>query len=69
MGQNIYLIIQGNQSITSIPFNPDEFISDANFLFENFELNIQEESVPTPEPEKIIIVATPTPDVQKTAMN
>jgi len=69
VSQNIYLIIQGNQSITSIPFNPDEFISDANFLFENFELNIQEESVPTPEPEKIIIVATPTPDVQKTAMN
>ena len=69
VGQNIYLIIQGNQSITSIPFNPDEFISDANFLFENFELKIQEDSVPTPEPEKIIVVATPTPEVQKTQMN
>jgi len=69
VGQDIYLIIQGNQSITSIPFNPDEFLSDANFLFENFELKIEEEPVPTPEPEKIIIVATPTPDVQKTAMN
>jgi len=69
VGQDIFLIIQGNQSITSLPFNPDEFISDANFLFENFEVNIKEEPVPTPEPEKIIIVATPTPDVQKTAMD
>ena len=69
VGQNIYLIIQGNQSITSIPFNPDEFISDANFLFENFELNIQEDPIPTPEPEKIIVIATPTPEVQKTLIN
>ena len=68
VGQNIYLIIQGNQSITSIPFNPDEFISDANYLFENFELKIEEDPVPTPEPEKIIVIATPTPDIQKTEM-
>ena len=69
VGQNIYLIIQGNQSITSIPFNGDEFISDANFLFENFELKIQDDPIPTPGPEKIIVVATPTPEVQKTQMN
>jgi len=69
VGQKIYLIIQGNQSITSIPFNPDEFISDANFLFENFELKVEEASIPTPEPERIIVVATPTPEIQKTQMN
>ena len=69
VGQNIYLIIQGNQSINSLTFTPDEFISDANFLFENFELIIEEDPIPTPGPEKIIVVATPTPDVQKTQMN
>lgn len=69
VGQNIYLIIQGKQSITSLPFNPDEFISDANFLFEDFEIIIEDDPVPTPEPEKIIVIATPTPDVQKTQMN
>ena len=69
VGQNIYLIIQGTQSINSLTFNPDEFISDANFLFENFELIIEEDPIPTPGPEKIIVVATPTPDVQKTQMN
>jgi len=69
VGQDIYLIIQGNQSITSLPFNPDEFISDANFLFQDFELKVEEDPVPTPEPEKIIVIATPTPDVQKTEMN
>ena len=69
VGQDIYLVIQGNQSINSLPFNPNEFISDANFLFENFELKIEEDPIPTPEPEKIIVVATPTPNVQKTQMN
>ena len=69
VGQNIYLIIQGNKSINSLTFNPDEFISDANFLFENFELIIEEDPISTPGPEKIIVVATPTPDVQKTQMN
>ena len=69
VGQDIYLIIQGNQSITSLPFNPDEFISDANFLFDNFEVKIEDDPVPTPEPEKIIVVATPTPEVQKTEIN
>lgn len=69
VGQDIYLIIQGNKSITSIPFNEDEFISDANFLFEDFELKIEEDPVPTPEPEKIIVVATPTPEVQQTEIN
>ena len=68
-GQDIYLIIQGNQSINSLPFNPNEFISDANFLFQDFELKVEEDPVPTPEPEKIIVIATPTPDVQKTEMN
>ena len=69
VGQNIYLIIQGNQSITSIPFNPDVFISDANFLFEKFELKVEEDPIPTPEPERKIVVATPTPEIQKTQMN
>ena len=69
VGQDIYLIIQGNQSINSLPFNPNEFISDANFLFQDFELKVEEDPVPTPEPEKIIVIATPTPDVQKTEMN
>ena len=66
VGQDIYLIIQGNQSITSIPFSPDEFINDANFFFEDFDILIpsEEEPVATPEPEKIIIVATATPDIQ-----
>ena len=66
VGQDIYLIIQGNQSITSIPFLPDEFINDANFFFEDFELIPVEELEPvaTPEPEKIIIVATATPEIQ-----
>ena len=67
VGQNIYLIIQGNESLTSIPFSPDEFISDANFLFENFEIELPSEDldpVPTPDPEKIIVVATATPESQ-----
>ena len=63
VGQNIYLVIQGNESLTSIPFSPDEFISDANFLFDNFEI-ILPQSVPTPEPEKLIVVATATPETQ-----
>ena len=29
----------------------------------------EEDPIPTPGPEKIIVVATPTPDVQKTQMN
>ena len=67
VGQDIYLVIQGNQSLTSIKFSPDEFISDANFLFTDFKIEIpslEEESIPTPEPEKIIIVATPTPSTE-----
>lgn len=64
VGQDIYLIIQGNQSITSIPFSPDEFINDANFFFEDFEILIPLDPVATPEPEKIIKVATATPGIQ-----
>ena len=69
VGQDIYLVIQGNQSLTSIKFSPDEFISDANFLFPDFEIEIplsedESEPIPTPEPEKIIIVATPTPTTE-----
>ena len=63
VGQNIYLVIQGNESLTSIPFSPDEFINDANFLFDNFEINLPQ-SIPTPEPEKLIVVATATPETQ-----
>ncbi len=63
VGQNIYLIIQGNESITSVQFTPDDFINDANFLFDNFDI-ILPQDVPTPEPEKIIVVATPTPEIQ-----
>ena len=62
VGQKIFLVIQGNESLTSIPFSPDEFISDANFLFNDFELI---DPAPTPEPEKIIVVATATPEVQE----
>ena len=66
--QNILLVIQGNESMTSIPFSPDQFINDANFLFQDFEIvnssqEVENEPVPTPEPEKIIIVATPTPSI------
>ena len=68
VGQNIKLVIQGNESMTSIPFSPDEFISDANFLFQNFDLVIDKDPIPTPEPEKIIVVATPTPQTEITVI-
>jgi hypothetical protein len=61
VGQDIFLIIQGNQSLTSIPFSPDEFINDANFLFDKFEI-IMPQNIPTPEPDKLIVVATATPE-------
>ena len=71
VGQDLYLVIQGNESLTSIPFSPDEFINDANFFFDNFDLvlPVQEtEPVATPEPEKIIIIATATPEIQETSI-
>lgn len=67
------LVIQGVESITTVPFKPNEFISDANFLFPDFDIEIIEiieevevvvptpTPLPTPAPETIIIVATPTP--------
>ena len=71
VGQDLYLVIQGNESLTSIPFSPDEFINDANFFFDNFDLVLpveQTEPVATPEPEKIIIIATATPEIQETSI-
>tara|TARA_S200000501_G_C20790720_1_gene729394 strand:- start:386 stop:1420 length:1035 start_codon:yes stop_codon:yes gene_type:complete len=65
VGQDVYLIIQGNQSMNSIQFLPDEFITDANFLFSNFDIDVSE-AVSTPGPEKIIVVATPTPEIDET---
>ena len=68
VGQDMKLIIQGNESLTSIPFSPDEFLNDANFFFENFDIVIPQEDlepVATPEPEKIIIIATATPEIQE----
>ena len=67
VGQDIYLVIQGNESITSISFSPDEFISDANFLFQDFEMIIKDDT-PTPEPEKIIVIATPTPEPESSQL-
>ncbi len=68
--QPIKLVIQGNDSITTVPFKPNQFISDANFLFPAFEIKETvsptpvpptPEPLPTPKPETIIVVATPTP--------
>ena len=71
VGQDLILVIQGNESLTSIPFSPDEFINDANFFFDNFDLVLpveETEPVATPEPEKIIVIATATPEVQETSL-
>jgi len=73
VNQPIKLVIQGNESISSVPFQENQFITGVNFLFADFELKVSEpptatpepaatpEPLPTPKPETIIVVATPTP--------
>ena len=68
VNQPIQLVIQGNESISSIPFQENQFVTGVNFLFADFELKLAEpestptpEPLPTPKPETIIVVATPTP--------
>jgi hypothetical protein len=71
VNQPIKLVIQGNESISSVPFQENQFITGVNFLFADFELKVSEPTpipipptptpLPTPKPETIIVVATPTP--------
>ena len=68
LNQPIKLVIQGNESITSVAFQENQFVTGVNFLFADFEIKASEpdptptpEPLPTPKPETIIVVATPTP--------
>jgi len=68
LNQPIKLVIQGNESITSVGFQENQFMTGVNFLFADFEIKASKpdptptpEPLPTPKPETIIVVATPTP--------